>query len=96
MLELNVHCIFSSHISMYTSYYIALVLQEFFRQRATSLLVTSNIPRHPLQIKCVIIIIFIIIIFIIIIIIIIIIITAILVESKSCVDSILAEPEEGC
>ena len=26
MLEFNVHCIFSSHISMYTSYYIALVL----------------------------------------------------------------------
>ena len=24
-LELNIHCIFSSHISMYTSYYIALV-----------------------------------------------------------------------
>ena len=30
MLEFTVHCIFSSHISMYTSYYIALVLLEFF------------------------------------------------------------------
>ena len=26
MLEFDIHCIFSSHISMYTSYYIVLVL----------------------------------------------------------------------